>query len=46
MPKKKKLSLRVRIGLWLIGDKNYRPTGPRKKGKEEENVKNKGSYTL
>lgn len=35
MPKKKKLSLRVRIGLWLIGDKNYRPTGPRKKGKEE-----------
>jgi hypothetical protein len=36
MAKKKKLSLRKRIGLWLIGDKNYKPTGPRgKKGKGE-----------
>ncbi len=35
MTKPKKRPLRVRIGLWLIGDKDYRPTGPRKKkGKE------------
>jgi hypothetical protein len=39
---KKKKPLLVRIGLWLIGDKNYNPRGPRKKkGKEEGKDDNK-----